>query len=357
MRRAAWSTVGRGHGTRSITTSRSDLPGTSTPSRSASVPSREARGSSRKISTRVPASIGSTCWASSGSPARASRSAIRAWTALQPLDRGEQAQRPAARRLDQPRIGAGQRRYVAAADVGDDQHFGAGRVIERAFRLEMRRRARQMHGAGARLGRRPVARPPRKVAEVTSTPSAGRQHRAGQRPGRVEPAAVDRDVIFAPLDALDRQPVDELGIGRAADPPEQGDPRGERLAPPGEAADRALDPRPRLARRASRAHPRAPPRAAGQAPPAASASASSASQRRRRRGDQRAVGLGQLGLQPVARFLRLGPRVDRPAHLGEQRLDRRRMARLRPPAAASRRMAAPAPPRPPLRAPGAPSSS
>ena len=34
---------------------------------------------------------------------------------LQPLDRGEQAERAAARRLDQPRIGAGQRGDVARA--------------------------------------------------------------------------------------------------------------------------------------------------------------------------------------------------------------------------------------------------
>ena len=57
---------------------------------------------------------------------------------------------------------------------------------------------------------------------------------------------MDRDVIFAPVDPLDRQPVDELGIGLAADPRQQRDPRRERLAPPGEAADRAFDPRPRL---------------------------------------------------------------------------------------------------------------
>jgi hypothetical protein len=34
------------------------------------------------MSTKVPASIGSTCCASSGRPPRASRSAIRAWTAF-----------------------------------------------------------------------------------------------------------------------------------------------------------------------------------------------------------------------------------------------------------------------------------
>ena len=89
--------------------------------------------------------------------------------------------------------------------------------------------------------------PPRSVAEVTSTPSAGAMHRRRERLGRVEPAAVDGDVIFAPVDPLDRQPVDEFGVGLAADPAEQGDPRGERLAPPRKAADRAFDPRPRLA--------------------------------------------------------------------------------------------------------------
>ena len=42
---------------------RTPSPGTSTPSRKASVPSSEACGSARKISTSVPVSSGSTCWA------------------------------------------------------------------------------------------------------------------------------------------------------------------------------------------------------------------------------------------------------------------------------------------------------
>ena len=57
---------------------------------------------------------------------------------------------------------------------------------------------------------------------------------------------MDRDVILAPVDPLDGQPIDELGVGLAADPRQQRDPRGHRLAPPGEPADRAFDPRPRL---------------------------------------------------------------------------------------------------------------
>ena len=73
------------------------------------------------------------------------------------------------------------------------------------------------------------------------------EHGAGERLGRVEPVAVDRDIILAPLDPLDRQPVDELGIGRRRrSAPSKAIQADERFAPPGEAADRAVDPRPRL---------------------------------------------------------------------------------------------------------------
>ena len=57
---------------------------------------------------------------------------------------------------------------------------------------------------------------------------------------------MDRDVELAPVDALDREPVDELRVGLAADPRQQRDPGGERFAPPREAADRSFHPRPRL---------------------------------------------------------------------------------------------------------------
>ena len=66
-------------------------------------------------------------------------------------------------------------------------------------------------------------------------------------------------------------------------------------------------------------------------------SASSASSAPARGFDQRAVGLGQLGLEPIARLLRLGPRVDRAPDLGEQRFDRpERRAFRQPPQPAVR---------------------
>ena len=75
---------------------------------------------------------------------------------LQPLDRGEQAERSATRRLDQARIGARERCNIARLDVGDDQHFRVARIVERAFRFEMHGRARQVQGARARIRRRPI---------------------------------------------------------------------------------------------------------------------------------------------------------------------------------------------------------
>ena len=73
--------VGARPGHASNTTRRSARPGTSTPSRMASVPSRQESTSVRKMSTRVALSIASTCWASSGRPASSSAGAMRRWTA------------------------------------------------------------------------------------------------------------------------------------------------------------------------------------------------------------------------------------------------------------------------------------
>src|SRR3546814_10253997 len=56
---------------------------------------------------------------------------------LQPLDRGKETQSAAPRRLDQPRIGAGETGYVAALEVSDDQHFAVGGIVERAVGAEM----------------------------------------------------------------------------------------------------------------------------------------------------------------------------------------------------------------------------
>ena len=53
----------RGHGIRSNTMSRSAAPGTSMPSRTASVPRRQLSGSSRNMASRVCKFIWSICWA------------------------------------------------------------------------------------------------------------------------------------------------------------------------------------------------------------------------------------------------------------------------------------------------------
>ena len=45
----------------------------------------------------------------------------------QPLDRGEQAERAAPRRLDQLRVSPGQRGDIVSPDVGDNQHLGLAR--------------------------------------------------------------------------------------------------------------------------------------------------------------------------------------------------------------------------------------
>src|SRR3546814_3543456 len=68
----------------------------------------------------------------------------------------------------------------------------------------------------------------------------GLKHDLRERPGGVEPMAVKADIIFAALHPVDRQPVDELGVRRAAQPPEKRDPAADRLRPASEAAHRAF---------------------------------------------------------------------------------------------------------------------
>ena len=72
---------------------------------------------------------------------------------LQPLDRREQPERPALRRLDESRISAGKRGDIVPADVGDDQHFRAGGIVEWAIRLEVRGGGRKMKCSGPRVGK------------------------------------------------------------------------------------------------------------------------------------------------------------------------------------------------------------
>ena len=154
----------------------------------------------------------------------------------------------------------------------------------------------------------------------------GFQHRFGERPARIEPVTVQPDIVFAPLDPVDRHPVDKVGRRRPTDPREQGQPGCHRLGAPPDRGDRAFDPR---ARRA--VHP-VGPFLQHRFEPAAEADerADQGVQRMRRRAsrlDQGRIRLGQLGLQSVARIgtgilARLGPRIGQPAHRREQRLDR-----------------------------------
>ena len=73
-----------------------------------------------------------------------------------PADRGEQAEHAAARRLDQPGIGARQGRYVAALYVGHDQDFGLIGIIERARSIGQMRGNVDMRRAGPGDRRFPI---------------------------------------------------------------------------------------------------------------------------------------------------------------------------------------------------------
>ncbi len=160
----------------------------------------------------------------------------------QALDRGEQAERAALGRLDQPRISPRERGEIAFLDVGDDEDFAVGGIIERARRFEAR-------GGGRRDGARrcaprhwPSRCRQRSVAEVTqhrrarvSTPlrraagsdrasgDGGRRHIRAPRPARPRASRRNRR-------------------RRPADPRRQRDPRLQDLGAPREAADRAFDP-------------------------------------------------------------------------------------------------------------------
>ena len=147
------------------------------------------------------------------------------------------------------------------------------------------------------------------------------QHDFGKGAGGVEPVAVQADVIFAPLHPVDRQPVDEIGIGGATDAREQRQPCRHRLGAPGKRGDRPLDPRTRRSVE--------PVGRLGQhrLQPAAERN-QRAEQRVERMGgggrslDQLGAGLGKLGFQAVAGIARLlGARKGQPAHRGEQRFD------------------------------------
>src|SRR3546814_1111814 len=96
------------------------------------------------------------------------------------------------------------------------------------FRSEMLDAAVHMARAGADVGVGPA---PNSVGAAAPTAAQGRrgdEHALrgaiddfGDRPCGVEPVAVEAAVEFAPVVAVDREPVDDVGVGGAADAPEQ----------------------------------------------------------------------------------------------------------------------------------------
>ena len=99
-----------------------------------------------------------------------------------------------------------------------------------------------MVGAGALVGGFPAVAAA-KCCAGDEHALRGLQDDLRQRPRRVEPAAVDRNVIFAAIDSFDREPVDEILVRRAADARQQCAPGGKRFATPFETVDRPFNAR------------------------------------------------------------------------------------------------------------------
>ena len=132
---------------------------------------------------------------------------------------------------------------------------------------------------------------------------------------------METDVIFAALDAIDRQPIDEIGIGRTAEPGEQRHPGAERLRAVRDAVDRTID-----ARTGGGIQPIGRVLQHGLQP--LTQTRERAHQQFQRFGggggglDQRRFQFGGVGLEAVTRIGGVGACVNRGAHLREQLFDR-----------------------------------
>src|ERR1700743_358605 len=113
--------VGLGHGTFSNPASRNERPGTSTPSRNASVPSRQAFSSKRNKSTSAPVSRRSTCCADKFNPASASGALMRASTARRFRTDVNKPSAPAHSRQKQSGIGGGELIGITPVHILDDE--------------------------------------------------------------------------------------------------------------------------------------------------------------------------------------------------------------------------------------------
>ena len=120
---------------------------------------------------------------------------------LQPADRGEQAQRPAARRDEQCAVRRGELGDVAAGNIGDDEGAGLSGIVQRTGDRGADCRRRQMRRADAGLRRCPggfgIG-----VARVTQGrrsdqhPMSRRGQRRSERDGGVQPMAVQPDIAI-----------------------------------------------------------------------------------------------------------------------------------------------------------------
>ena len=169
----------------------------------------------------------------------------------QPGNGREQAQRAAARRLDQRAIGMGQPGDIARFHVGHDQHARLSAVIKWARCREILGRARQPRRAGTQFGVPPII-----GQRIGPRPQRGRrhqhamrrfQHRTGKRPHRIEPTPLDANIEQTPFRPGQVQPIDEIRIGRASKARQQLLPRAQQLRPQRQASARALHSRPRSA--------------------------------------------------------------------------------------------------------------
>src|SRR3546814_1197581 len=105
-----------------------------------------------------------------------------------------------------------------------------------------------MARAGADVGVGPAPNSVGAAAPTAAQDRRGDEHALrgaiddfGDRPCGVEPVAVEAAVEFAPLVAVDREPVDEVEVGGAAHAPEQRQPAAQCVDPRADAGQPAVD--------------------------------------------------------------------------------------------------------------------
>ena len=170
----------------------------------------------------------------------------------QPGDRREQTEAPAAGGQEQLAVGGGDLIGVVALDVGHHQDPGARRVVEGRGRRHPQGGRRKVGGAGARLGGGPIglglAGGIAQTGRGDQHPVRRLRHDLGEGARRIDPVAVEAGVHVAPVEALDPEPVDELGRSLFAQIAQHGAPGAQRRHGAAlEAAANGLDAQPLFA--------------------------------------------------------------------------------------------------------------